>query len=1268
MMTSIYRGAGVNINVNILESSEISRKLNGEDICKIQIESTAVLDLAIGDYITVFSRNYYLNLLPEVTKSGNRLYKYDCIFESRQYELGKVIYMDPVQGGEFAYTGDLDFFVTQLVANMNRAQSGWTKGSVATGTATKNLQFSNENCLAVLQRLCNEYELTFQISESKAVTIAATSAGTTLTFGYGKGKGLYNLNRKLIDSANIITRVYPFGSERNIAANYRGGSSRLKLSTGYIEQNTGLYGIIEGVKVWDEVYPRFNGSVTSSSSPTVFVDSSIDFDLNQYIVPGTAPKVHFNSGLLSGYEFEILSYVHATKTVTLKETQQEKVTDTSGVLTPLVLPNSTLKPGVLDKYVFIDIIMPETSTLHYVTAAETELYNKAVAFLAENSIPRVAYELDIDPMYMADNSYTLAMGEYVTIVDPELGINRAVRIIGLTRNIWEPNKYTVEIGDQLESDLYAKMIGDVDEIKRLITLNKLDDVSRARNTWKNTSELRGMIFGTDNYFDPGNIKPESIETNMLSVGSRENSIALYGSVFEPNRLGLDTHFNISAGNLTHFTISTSPITWTMPAFSTTTLAPGTAYYIYARCHRGSTSTATYIVSATAYKIDADTNYYYFLLGILHSAVNSVRDISLTYGNTRINGRTVTTGRIASANGATYFDLDNNTIVMGGTSIADVKDSVDNIQVGGRNLVEDSLVNLSSNAYGFGLKTVGLISGQQYTFSVNGRCNSVSPGKFLRVFLYNSDWTYEQHIDITETENVTKNVTFIAPSTGDFYIQSYYEDASTPRDGTVTVNNYKVEIGNKATDWTPAPEDIDAEIAAAQDAADTAQSTAEGAQDSADAAAIAAGNAAQDAADAADLADAAMQQITNISSDAILSKGEKPAAIREYNILLNERAAILTEANRWGIITERDVYDNAVTSLSMYLGNAIISWNDVSVDSVIVAATWESTWRNVYEKKQLLLNKIYSIASTHDNTQDAFDSGINSGFIAGFTVDTEKLSFSNSSKNILINNAVKTSGQFGRGMTIHDAAANYQLGQVAIVAMGQLHTLDTNVIPATTPEYGFEIIKAVGPGNYAHLMRVGQANAMIAGWNIDYDAIYVGAKQTTGTYSTNGLTLASNGSIRGKNFYIDTNGYATFGGASMPQLLEKANDSAVTAMHQHNAEASISTIAWVKVKTITFTNGLLGNYQVNFQGKMFQMGYTGYAELRKKSTGAVLGAQQSIIYNTYWDYPQIITQDFLPGDGIELWIRTDTLGQTVTVRNLNMKYKNAPTVEVASTLT
>lgn len=86
------------------------------------------------------------------------------------------------------------------------------------------------------------------------------------------------------------------------------------------------YGIFEGRKNFD-IKPTFTGKVSSVVDGDVlsFIDTSFPFDINAknasgetlYLISGVSAKVHFNSGNLAGYEFEVHAYDHATHKFTL---------------------------------------------------------------------------------------------------------------------------------------------------------------------------------------------------------------------------------------------------------------------------------------------------------------------------------------------------------------------------------------------------------------------------------------------------------------------------------------------------------------------------------------------------------------------------------------------------------------------------------------------------------------------------------------------------------------------------------------------------------------------------------------------------------------------------------------------------------------------------------------------------------------------------------------------------------------------------------------
>lgn len=120
----------------------------------------------------------------------------------------------------------------------------------------------------------------------------------------------------------------------------------------------------------------------------------------------------------------------------------------------------------------------------------------------------------------------------------------------------------------------------------------------------------------------------------------------------------------------------------------------------------------------------------------------------------------------------------------------------------RNLVSNSLINETSGAYGFGLRTVDLKKGETYTFSANGNSAVAAVGAKLRVYVLKLTGTYfESFLEISSNADITESVTFDAPETSKYTIVSYYYPNGAPA-GTVTVNWYQLEHGNVATDYEP----------------------------------------------------------------------------------------------------------------------------------------------------------------------------------------------------------------------------------------------------------------------------------------------------------------------------------------------------------------------------------------------------------------------------------------------------------------------------------
>ena len=669
LLTSRARKSGVT-------KAEQSITLLGADTVAITVKSATPLTFHLGDQIDVYGKTYTLNQLPGIKKTGNRNFEYTLTFEGVQYELIDVQFLLPDDTVLDSFTGDLEDFLGILIGNLTRVYPGkWVLGVYPANTEYKTLTYTEKNCLEVLQDLCEQYSTEFEITQANGVrTLNIKTAGVNFpyTFRYGRTGGLYELTRQNINSKNVVTRLYVYGGSSNLGDKYR--YTRLCLpgkakNASYIEDAAAIaaYGLKENTKIFDDIRPERYGEVTAAGSAYyAFKDATMNFDLNEkdsagntkWLIDGATAKVKFTTGNLAGYEFDIHKYDHATK-----EIQVVPFTDENGMKFPSET-SAAFQFGVGDKYFFTDINLPDT----YKTDAENKLLAEGNKAITEYSQPQVQYGLSIDENFIRQFAGELtvvnlfAVGDYIPVEDEDIGVNKSVRITAFTRDLLREYKYNITLGDSVTKTTITRVIEDLQKIDNVIEINELADPSKARRNWKASQEVLANVFDPEGHYYSEKIKPLSIETTMLATGARSQQFVLQNTRFEPNYEGNPNTVRVVGGTLVHYTIAETVKSWQLNTATFSNLVSGTVYYIYARCQK--TGTAGNIVFDTVQrKVDSDPTYYYFLVGSLSSAITDTdgkrpaRLIALTYGATTINGRFLTTGRIQSGDGQTYFDLD-----------------------------------------------------------------------------------------------------------------------------------------------------------------------------------------------------------------------------------------------------------------------------------------------------------------------------------------------------------------------------------------------------------------------------------------------------------------------------------------------------------------------------------------------------------------------------------------------------------------------------------
>ena len=709
-------------------SGNISHALMGEETLTLEVEASAAVGFEVGYRTEVFGRTYYLNNLPRAVRMSGHRITYSVVMESLKYELSKVLFTNRFNGGsenvnevDFSFTGSFAGVMDKIVSELERVYGAgtwqWKEADTGVDEAydhsrldeVKTLSFSSENVLSALNTACGQWNAEFRVEREAGVnTITAGRFGRNVwehTFRYGRGNGLYRLTRDRKSDSNMITRLYAYGSDKNLSGKYRGRRRRLALpqsyesplvkAGGYVQDDAlaEKFGYGEGAVIFDDIYPSREGTVSAVDDANVlkFTDESMDFDLNEkdgngnskYLLASATARVHFNTGKLAGYEFSIAGYNSGRKTFTIVP-----FTDENDYQYPSPDEDEfRIQPG--DRYVILDIALPDS----YVAQAEAKLASRALEKYRENYRRLFAYSLEVDELFLKKNFPNASSGDifntgdYVNISDADLteGV-MAMKVSGFTRDVFHPYRYTLTLSDNAPSSVITSIVRSEVEMQKVIKTNRLSDPARARRNIRTTAELLEMTFDTDGYFNGGRIRPETIETGMIAVGALSQQFMLDGVVFRPDYGGDTSSVVFSEGTLTHLGIEKDTVRiWGITPGTVSGLDASLPYYVYARCSRDGQA-GTMVFRTDAVRYDADADFFHFQVGVLSCVSDGFRTLSLTYGSSVINGRQITSGRILSSSGTTYFDLDNGEI--GGRIVFSDKSTTES----GQTLIEGGFLN------------------------------------------------------------------------------------------------------------------------------------------------------------------------------------------------------------------------------------------------------------------------------------------------------------------------------------------------------------------------------------------------------------------------------------------------------------------------------------------------------------------------------------------------------------------------------------------------
>jgi hypothetical protein len=244
-----------------------------------------------------------------------------------------------------------------------------------------------------------------------------------------------------------------------------------------------------------------------------------DINGNSIHLNGATPaKIHFNSGPLAGFEFEVkgFDYLGAGLGGTFYLVPVREVPDT-------MYPNATLYPAAGNLYVILDINLPQS----YITAAEAELQAAANAYINEYKNPKPTYTIETHPSFTFG---ALCPGDTITLIDTDFGISGGLlaRIIDITTNLYQGGS-TITLASYIPKSKLKSYFEKVDIIEKVVEKTKLKQVDKIRGNEMTVLALKNAVIDPlDEKIHPAKIRQKIITFTATDTPQITGYNVLYG--------------------------------------------------------------------------------------------------------------------------------------------------------------------------------------------------------------------------------------------------------------------------------------------------------------------------------------------------------------------------------------------------------------------------------------------------------------------------------------------------------------------------------------------------------------------------------------------------------------------------------------------------------------------------------------------------------------------------------------------------------------------
>ena len=689
------------LDVQESDDSYRYRSLMGDHNLTLKFSLPEYVEIPVGAWCEYMAIRYTLAAPANIKKNGTRDIEYTLIMESAQYQLNRYKLRNTVDKRlKFSMCATPKEYIQVIVDNLNQRDSGWAVGDCIVSTE-KTIAFDHSFVSDALQSVADTFNSEWEIV-GKTIHLKKVEyfKDDPLPLSYGKGNGFVpGVGRTTETGSRPVEILFVQGGSQNIDRSKYGSAELLLPKSQTLEYEGRTYiSDADGYSIrrqdkavlynnedsldCSEIYPSRVGKVTKvevideANNFYDIIDNTIPENLNynDYLIEGENMTIIFQSGMLAGDDkaFE-LKYNHAERRFEIVPQEIDGLT----------MPGGVYIPHEGDTYAIFGCMLPDAYICDNATktGASWDMFREAARYLYENEDTKFTFSGELQGMWAKRNwlkvGGKLVVGGYVLFTDNQFAPDGVkIRITGIKDYLTSPYAPTVELSNSVSGKSLNSTLNELENGNVIVDENQKKIIQFTKRRFRDSLETIDMLEQAllENFTN--SINPIAVQTMAMLVGDESLQFRFVDSSLNPIQYHItynqETKQLIAPATvLQHMTLGIDTITssrdkntykhWTMSGYTSPVLDQiSQKYYFYAKVPTG-TGTGEFVLSPTAIGMNDESGYYHLLVGVLNSEYDGERSFATLYGFTEVLPGRITTDRIISPDGTTYFDLANGEI-------------------------------------------------------------------------------------------------------------------------------------------------------------------------------------------------------------------------------------------------------------------------------------------------------------------------------------------------------------------------------------------------------------------------------------------------------------------------------------------------------------------------------------------------------------------------------------------------------------------------------